>query len=51
MGLCVLRVCVEGGGGLHGHFREVGLPVGIQECLDRLTEDASVCYEMGPPEW
>ncbi len=24
-----------GGGGLDGYFREQGLPVGIQECLER----------------
>ncbi len=40
VGRCVVRECVVGGGGLNGHFGEVGLPVGIQERLERLTEDA-----------
>ncbi len=35
-----MRGCVVGGGGLHGHFWGVELPVGIQECLERLAEDA-----------
>ncbi len=40
VGRFVLRKCVVRGGGLRGHFGEVGLPVGIQECRERLTEDA-----------
>ncbi len=40
VGRCVVRECVVGGGGLHGHFGGVGVPVGIQECLEGLTEDA-----------
>ncbi len=35
MGPCVLREWVVGGGGLDGYFGEHGLPVGIQECLER----------------
>ncbi len=31
----MLREWVVGGGRLDGHFREQGLPVGIQECLER----------------
>ncbi len=32
---CVLREWVVRGGGLDGYFGEQGLPVGIQECLER----------------
>ncbi len=35
MGRCVLRERVVRGGGLDGYFEEQGLPVGIQECLER----------------
>ncbi len=35
VGRCVLREWVVGGGGLDGYFREQGLPVGIQECLEQ----------------
>ncbi len=31
----VLREWVVGGGGLDGYFGEQGLPVNIQECLER----------------
>ncbi len=31
----MLREWVVGGGGLDGYFGEQGLPVGIQECLER----------------
>ncbi len=32
---CVLREWAVGGGGLDGYFGEQGLPVGIQEYLER----------------
>ncbi len=32
---CVLGEWVVRGGGLDGYFGEQGLPVGIQECLER----------------
>ncbi len=32
---CVLREWVVRGGALDGYFGEQGLPVGIQECLER----------------
>ncbi len=35
VGRCVLREWVMSGGGLDGYFGEQGLPVGIQECLER----------------
>ncbi len=35
VGRCVQGEWVVGGGGLNGHFREQGLLVGIQECLER----------------
>ncbi len=35
VGRCVLREWVVGGGRLYGYFGEQGLPVGIQECLER----------------
>ncbi len=35
VGRCVLREWVVKGGGLDGYFGEQGLPVGIQECLER----------------
>ncbi len=35
VGRCVLREWVVGGGGLYGRFGEQGLPVGVQECLER----------------
>ncbi len=35
VGRCVLREWAVGGGGLDGYFGEQGLPVGIQECLER----------------
>ncbi len=35
VGRCVLREWVVRGGGLDGHFGEQGLPVCIQECLER----------------
>ncbi len=35
VGRWVLREWVVRGGGLDGHFREQGLLVGIQECLER----------------
>ncbi len=31
---CVLREWGTRGGGLDGYFREQGLPVGVQECLE-----------------
>ncbi len=36
MGPCVLGEWVVEGGGLDGYFGEQRLPVGIQECLERL---------------
>ncbi len=42
MGRCVLRECVEGGGGLDGYSGEQGLPVGIQECLEGLEETLTI---------
>ncbi len=35
MGRCVLREWDVGGGGLDGYFGEQGLPVSVQECLER----------------
>ncbi len=35
VGRCVLREWVVRGGGLDGYFGEQGLPMGIQECLER----------------
>ncbi len=35
VGRCVLREWLVRGGGLNGYFGEQGLPVGIQECLER----------------
>ncbi len=35
MGRCVLSEWIMRGGGFDGYFREQGLPVGIQECLER----------------
>ncbi len=35
MGRCVLREWVVRGGGFDGYFGEQGLPVVIQECLER----------------
>ncbi len=34
MGQCVQRECVVWGGGFYRYFREQGLLVGVQECLD-----------------
>ncbi len=31
---CVQRECVVGEGGLYGYFREQGLSMGVQECLE-----------------
>ncbi len=55
MGPCVLREWVVGGGGLDGYFGEQGLPVGIQECLERfyrgcVDSQPAVCSKMGQPE-
>ncbi len=36
----VLREWGARGGGLYGYFREQGLPVGVQDCLNDITEDA-----------
>ncbi len=36
VGRCVLREWVVRGGGLDGYFGEQGLPVGIQECLEKI---------------
>ncbi len=33
---CVLMDCVVRGGGLDGYFGEQGLPVGIQESLEKV---------------
>ncbi len=43
LGVRLLRVLREWdvrGGGLDGYFVEQGLPVGIQECLERFPEEA-----------
>ncbi len=41
----MLRELVVDGGGLYGYFGEQGLPVGIQECLERFQP--VVCSKMG----
>ncbi len=38
MGRCVLREWVVREGGFDGYFGEHGLPVGIQECLERFHQ-------------
>ncbi len=34
VGQCLLRERVVEGGGLYGYFREKGLPMSVQECLE-----------------
>ncbi len=52
MGRCVLREWVVRGGGLDGYIGEQGLPVGIQECLER-SHRGCVDYLSGQfvPKW
>ncbi len=52
VGRCVLRECVVRGGGLGGHFGEQGLPVGIQECLERFHRGCvDYLSRQFVPEW
>ncbi len=59
LGCAFLRgsMCAEGmvigRGGIDGYFEEQRLPVGIQECLERLRclSQTAVCSNMGQPEW
>ncbi len=49
---CVLREWVVRGGGLDGYFGEQGLPVGIQECLERFHRRCVVYLSrLSVPKW
>ncbi len=52
VGRCVLREWVVGGSGLYGYFGEQGMPVGIQECLERFHRGCAGCpSRQFVPKW
>ncbi len=52
MGRYVLKEWVVRGGGLDGYFGEQGLPVGIQECLERFHRlCVDVLIRQFVPKW
>ncbi len=52
VGRCVLREWVVRGGGLDWYFGEQGLPVGIQECLERVHRGfADYLSRQFVPKW
>ncbi len=52
LGRCVLREWVVGGGGLGGYSGEQGLPVDIQECLERFHRGCVHCLSRQfVPKW
>ncbi len=52
VGRCVLREWVVEGGGLDGYLGEHGLPVGIQDCLERFHRGcAGYLNRQFVPKW
>ncbi len=52
VGRCVLRERVVGGGGLDWCFGKQGVPVGIQECLERVHRGyADYLNRQFVPKW